>query len=115
MSPFIEKLEEYGVNIQPTLERFVDNEDLYKKCLNLLINDTNFIELEKNIEEEKYSEAFNAAHALKGAVGNLGLTPLYDKICIIVELLRKEEYYELKNLYESMNQEYNNVKRLLEL
>ena len=34
------------------------------------------------------TSAFEAAHTLKGVTGNMGLTPLYDAVCTIVEPLR---------------------------
>ena len=41
--------------------------------------------------KKNYKEAFEAAHSLKGVLGNLSLTPLYDKVCEITELLRAGE------------------------
>ena len=40
------------------------------------------------LKEGNLDEAFEAAHALKGALGNLSLTPIYEKIVEITELLR---------------------------
>ncbi len=44
--------------------------------------------LKENIEANDLGSAFEAAHALKGITGNLALTPLYEPIVEITELLR---------------------------
>ena len=36
----------------------------------------------------KVQDAFEAAHALKGVLGNLALTPIYDPVSEMTELLR---------------------------
>ena len=35
--------------------------------------------------------AFAAAHALKGSIGNVALTPIYEPICALTELLRGKD------------------------
>ena len=36
------KLESLGVDLEETLERFVDNEELYLRCLGKLLQDKNY-------------------------------------------------------------------------
>ena len=38
-----------------------------------------------------YRQGFEAAHALKGVLGNLSLTPLYERISALTELLRIQQ------------------------
>ncbi|MBR5658308.1 MAG: Hpt domain-containing protein, partial [Lachnospiraceae bacterium] len=44
----------------------------------------------ERIGERDLKGAFEAAHALKGVLGNLSLTPLYEIVCEITELLRAQ-------------------------
>lgn len=82
------KLEELGVNIDETLERFVDNEDLYFRCLNKLVDDKNYDNMNLAIEKKDPQAAFDAAHALKGVTANLGLDKLFKEMRIITEVFR---------------------------
>ena len=47
-----------------------------------------FDKLKNALETGDLENAFLAAHALKGVLGNLSLTPLYTKVVEITELLR---------------------------
>ena len=73
-----ERLEGLGVNIEETMERFVENEALYFRCLNKLQDDKNYSLMCDAIEEgTDAGKAFDAAHALKGVSANLGLNKLF--------------------------------------
>ncbi len=96
----IEKLEEYGADVKKGLNLCMNSKDFYLRMVGMIVNEKSFGELEKAIEENDLSEAFKAAHALKGVSGNLSLTPLYQKVSEITELLRSEtkmDYQELLN------------------
>ncbi|MEF9839737.1 MAG: Hpt domain-containing protein [Lachnospiraceae bacterium] len=101
----LKKLEEYGVNINEIMERFIDDVDLYKTCFVSFINDESFANLGKALEEKDYEKAFEFAHTLKGITGNMGFTPLYKILCHMVDALRQEQYTGLEDFYkEVMNQ-----------
>lgn len=84
----IGKLNELGVNIDETLERFVNNEDLYVRCLHKLANDKNYGLLQEAIDEQDATKAFESAHALKGVTANLGLQYLFNELKEITEVFR---------------------------
>ena len=46
--------------------------------------------------------AFEAAHALKGVLGNLSLTPLYEPVQEITELLRNRTEMDYTPLLETI-------------
>ncbi len=95
----VKKLEYLGVNLEETLERFVDNEALYLKCLNKLLEDKNYGNMLKGIEDNDAEAAFDAAHALKGVSANLGLNKLYSEMKIITEVFRSGSTdFDSKNL-----------------
>ena len=94
----IDALREYGANVDEGLGRCMGNEALYLKLVNTIPTEKNFETLKKSLDNNDLESAFDAAHALKGITGNLALTPLYDPIVEITELLRarKEMDYSEK-------------------
>lgn len=99
-------LEEAGVDIEDALARFMNNETLMLKMLLRFTEDNNFFRLKQAMEEQNISQAFEAAHALKGLTGNLSLKELYQKISIMTEDLRRGDLTaaaaampELENLF----------------
>ncbi len=83
-----EKLREQNCDVEGALARFLDDEELYVQFYKELLNDKLFTELGLAINERRISDAFDCAHTLKGVIGNMGLTPMFETICDIVEPLR---------------------------
>ena len=65
-----------------------------------VIADESFGLLEKAIQESDVTKAFDAAHSLKGTLGNMGLTPMYEIIIQIVEPLRDGKLDGIAEKYE---------------
>ncbi len=86
----IDSLREYGANVDEGLTRCMNNEAFYLKLVAKVLNDTAFDSLRKAVEAGDKEEAFEAAHRLKGAVGNLALTPISEPVNEMVELLRNK-------------------------
>ena len=84
----IEALRQLGVNIQEGLGRLMNNEAFYLRLVNMALDDAGFDRLAAAIGSGDKKAAFEAAHALKGVLGNLSLTPLYEKTSEMTELLR---------------------------
>ncbi len=109
---FRQQLEECGADVETTLKRFMNNDAIYQKFLGKFPNDPNYANLGTNLETGAFEEAYKCAHALKGVVGNLGLTPIYEKVSTLVEELRNkaaeevdaaranELWQEIKKVYE---------------
>ena len=101
MGEFRKIFEAYGADYNSTMARFMGNEAMYVKFLDMLFKDDNLEKLGTALEQQDYEAAFAAAHTLKGVVGNMGLTPLFNAVCAIVEPLRKREAPEDYNgLYQ---------------
>lgn len=108
----IDKLKEYGANIEEGLERCMGNEAFYLKMVGMMIADNSIDKLKDALAENNLDTAFEAAHALKGVAANLSLTPLTEPAVEITELLRTRtemDYSELlgkileqKEILESM-------------
>ena len=84
----IDALKDYGANVEEGLARCFNNESFYLRLVGMGLADANFDRLKENIQSGNAEAAFEAAHALKGALGNLSLTPIYDPICELTERLR---------------------------
>ena len=72
----IEALEPYGSDVQAGLGRCTGMKDLFLRLVDRKLSDESFGQLESALAAQNIQDAFEAAHALKGAVGNLALTPL---------------------------------------
>ena len=84
----IEKLNTFGANTAEGLARCFGNEALYLKLVATIPGEANFDKLKDSLAAKDLKAAFEAAHALKGVLGNLSLTPLYTKVAEITEHLR---------------------------
>ncbi|MBR6288130.1 MAG: Hpt domain-containing protein [Acholeplasmatales bacterium] len=96
----LDKLNQFGANTKEGLDRCMNNETFYLRLVDKAINDDSFIKLKDELENKNYDEAFKIAHSLKGVLGNLSLTPLYDLAVEITENLRNVaeiDYFELIN------------------
>ena len=98
MGEFREIFEVYGADYNSTMARFMGKEAMYLKFLDMLFKDDNLEKLGTALEQQDYEAAFAAAHTLKWVVGNMGLTPLFNAVCAIVESLRKREVPEDYNV-----------------
>lgn len=113
MGNFKETFEAYGADYALTMERFMGNEAMYLRLLDMLFKDDNLQKLSAALEQGDLAAAFAAAHTLKGVVGNMGLTPLYDAICIILEPLRiKEAREDYPQLLQAVQIEFQKAEQL---
>ena len=87
----IEALEAYGADVKAGLARCMGMQDFYLRLVGMELKDENFQKLDGALAARNSREAFEAAHALKGAVGNLGLTPLFTPLNEMTERLRGAE------------------------
>ena len=98
----IEMLRELGANVEEGLERCMGMEDFYIEMVELGLSDERFEELGPTLEAGDLDNAFEQVHALKGVIGNLALTPLYETVCELTEHLRAKEQMDYKPLYEKL-------------
>ena len=84
----IDALKEYGANVEEGLARCMNNEAFYLRLVKMAAGDAGFEKLDTAIAANDMDAAFEAAHALKGALGNLALTPVFAPASQLTELLR---------------------------
>lgn len=108
----IDALKEYGANVDEGLGRCMGNEALYLKLVSTIPNEEKFSKLTESLESNDLDSAFENAHALKGVTGNLALTPLYDPLVEITELLRSRTEMDYTNLKELINSKKEELEEL---
>lgn len=110
----MEKLAAYGADTETGLTRCMGQEAFYIRLAGMILQEDNFDKLEQAIAAGDLKEAFAAAHALKGVTGNLALTPLYDPVYEITELLRKETEMDYTDLMNRIREARESLRRLAE-
>lgn len=98
----LEKLKSAGCDIDGALDRFLQDEEFYMECYEQVLLDENFEELGNALQTHQVEKAFDCAHALKGVIANMGLTPLFELVVAIVEPLRAGSDADLMPLYQKM-------------
>ena len=99
MTDKIEKLRIWGCDIEDAMKRVLGDDGFYRTCLEIFTGDESFEKLDASMDNQYYKEAFEAAHTLKGVSGNLGLTPLYEALCLLVEALRAGRFSDADKYY----------------
>lgn len=84
----VEQLKEWGANTEEGLSRCFGKADFYLRLVGMVGADKNYDALCAALEEKKLDQAFEAAHAMKGVLANLSLTPLLKPVSEMTELLR---------------------------
>lgn len=93
-------------DVDGAMQRFLNNEALYLKCLKKFLDDKNFENLLEAKKKGDVEEAFKAAHTMKGFLSNLGINKIYIPLQPVVEKLRAgdinidEELVTLEKLYK---------------
>lgn len=103
----LDDLAAYGANVDEGLKRCMDNEAFYLRMVETVRADQGFGELPQAVAEGRLKDAFGIAHSLKGALGNLAITPLYDPMRKITEYLRVETDMDYAPLIDHIMREYD--------
>ena len=97
-----EKLRELGINLDEALERFMGKQSLYDKMLKKLPKAIEQYEVLEYFITGDYEKAVANAHTLKGATGNLSVTPLFEAYTEIVNNLRADNPQEAQKILEDI-------------
>ncbi len=100
MNDTIEALRRWGCDIDGAMERFDDDEEMYMSFLPDIVNEPAILQLGVELNNGNVSGAFDCAHLVKGLIGNMGITPLYEIITRLVEPLRHGSCEGLIPIYE---------------
>lgn len=108
----IDKLAELGADVEKGVARCMGKEDFYLKLVGMVISDDGYERLQAAIEAGDLDEAFERAHALKGSVANVSLTPLLEPISEMTEQLRVKNDADYSGLLAKMFEEVDRIRRL---
>ena len=98
----VQGLADYGADVEEGLRRCLNNEAFYLRLAGIAAADEGFDRLAAQIGAGDLDGAFDSAHALKGVLGNLFLTPLYEPVAEITELLRARKDADYAPLVETI-------------
>ena len=83
----LEKLRELGVDVDKVLATLNGKQALYERLI------FKFYDMVKksDVREDNLDDIYERVHALKGASGNLGITPLFDSYVEILTLIKEDK------------------------
>ena len=105
MERLLNELKVWGCDVEGAMERFLEDEELYYSCLEMLVEDEELKRLGEELEEGETEE---------GVIGNMGLTPMFEIIVRIVEPLRTGRVENLEPVYEELVEAKDYLKGLLD-
>ena len=110
----IDKLKTFGANTEEGLKRCVNKEDFYLRMVNSSLKGDQMEQLEAALKAKDLDKAFETAHTLKGVYGNLSLTPLYEPMSKMTELLRSRTDMDYSELLGECQTKLKELKSLAE-
>lgn len=110
----IDALKEYGANVEEGLGRCLNNEEFYLKLVRMAVQDTGFEKLKEAVENKDMTASFEAAHALKGMLGNLALTPVFAPASEMTELLRNGEDADYPSYLKTILEQRDRLAAIIE-
>lgn len=106
-SALLDIIEDMGAEVEDTLERLMDDEELYLEYLEQLPENENILELRDAVDAGDCSKAEKEVHTLKGIALNLGLLPLADVCMDMLMDLREGRKEEGLGLINEVEEEFN--------
>lgn len=109
-----ETLTQYGADVAVGLARCMNNEEFYYELIKIGVTDEKFASLHQALEEKNLDDAFEYAHALKGVIANLAITPIHTPLNEITELLRDRKDVDYSSLYNQMEEQRKKLLALID-
>ena len=106
-------LKQFGADVNDGLSRCMGNEAFYFKLIGKVVEDKNFQALEDAVAAKDLDKAFDAAHSLKGVLGNLALTPVYEPVYEITELLRERKDIDYSEYLKTISEKRSELASLI--
>lgn len=92
----LEELKSLGVDVDGGINRLNGNQSLYERMMYKFVDMMKKSVVPPDFDENDYAEVIEVAHAVKGAAGNLSITPVYEAYGKVVDLLRAQKPGEAK-------------------
>lgn len=100
----LEKMKDLGIDPTDGLTRCMNNEVFFFKMISMAVANDYFDTLGPALEKNDLESAFEAAHALKGVIGNLALKPIYEPLAEMTELLRAKKQADYISMYRPIKE-----------
>lgn len=110
----ISSLKGWGCDIDGAMPRFLNSVEFYCRLLATVPSDKAFTRLGEDLKKKEAKAAFEDAHELKGVLANMGLTPMYEVTCRIVEPLRAGRCEGLDADYATLMEELNKLMAIIQ-
>lgn len=101
------KLSRAGVDVNQGLKRLNNSSEFYESLLMKFCDDTRYEQLKNAMDQGDMQQAFQHAHALKGAAGNLSLVRLYNALAPVVEELRRGNLEAAREYFKEVSEAYD--------
>ena len=101
----IEKLKEYGADVDKGKSRCANNEMLYLRLVKICVQELSTCGLGDALRANDLDRAFEIAHKLKGGVSNLALDPVAAPVSELTELLRNKTPGDYEDLLSKIARE----------
>ena len=105
--------ETIGQNYEEVLERLAGSEALVLKFLKKFSTDKTYAALEEAMAAGEAELIFRQAHTLKRVAANLGLKPLFEDTCVLVEITRNGGTEGIRDAFEKIKADYQETIRLI--
>ncbi len=109
----IDALKEFGADTDMGVRRCAGREALYLKLVAKIPGDKGFGALKEAIAAKDLNAAFEAAHGLKGILGNLSLTPLFENVNDMTEHLRAGEDIDYGPALQRMDADLEKLREIV--
>ena len=109
----IDALNTLGADAKSGLARCMDNEPFYIRMVTMALQDNGFEQLKEAVAAGDLDTAFERAHALKGVLGNVSLTSLYEPMSAITEELRARNQTDYTGHLDAIFTELEKYRALL--
>ena len=109
----IDALREFGADVDDGLARCMNNESFYLMLVRKAAETERLSQLESQLQAGDLDAAFEAAHSLKGVLGNLALTPIYTPVYEITELLRERRDIDYSSYLKTISDKRKELSGLL--
>ena len=103
----------FGGSYESVKQR-ISKEEMIEKFVLKFLSDSSYELLCRTLEDENYTEAFRAAHSLKGVSQNLSFSRLESSSSVLTELLRNSDEKQIdkeqcKELLMQVSADYKEV------
>jgi HPt (histidine-containing phosphotransfer) domain-containing protein len=114
MHKLLQDLKTVDVDVEHTLDRFMNNEEIYLKFLNRFPDEKQLSELKSLLAKKQYDDTtLGVAHSLKGLTANLGMNKIFKLSAKIMNDIRSHDFEEIDSAFSELEKNYNDICSLI--